>query len=72
MVQLEDDEIELNEVFPQGDEADTKWAFTVVGYVVSFFLGVICLGLSISWLLQVCRQGTNYLASLSEPFLCSV
>jgi len=67
MVQLEDDEIALNEVFPQGDEADTKWAFTVVGYILSFFLGILCFGLSLSWILQVILY--QLLDPPASPFL---
>ena len=41
MALLEEDEAELQQVYPQGEEADMLWAMTVVLYVGLLLFGVL-------------------------------
>lgn len=38
---------------PQSEDPDYKWAMTVMGFYLKFVLGIIGLGVSITWVLQV-------------------
>lgn len=50
---LEDDVKALEEVYPQGEKADTSWALTVLGYLANFVLGIIGLIVSVIWVLHI-------------------
>lgn len=50
---LEDDVKALEEVYPQGEKADTSWAMTVLGYLANFVLGIIGLVVSVAWVLHI-------------------
>jgi LMBR1 domain-containing protein 1 len=38
---LEEDVNLLEEMYPQGEQAETAWAFTVLGYLAKFVLGIL-------------------------------
>lgn len=50
---LEEDDSELQERFPQGEEAELSWAFTMLLYVGKLVGGIIGLFLSIAWILHI-------------------
>ncbi|GAB4820473.1 hypothetical protein N2152v2_007519 [Parachlorella kessleri] len=53
MLLLEEDEEQLELVYPQSEDPDYKWAVTVMMFYVKFILGLISLGISITWVVQV-------------------
>lgn len=53
LILLEEDEVELTAMFPQGDNADSKWAFTVMGYILKFTLGIVSVMVSLAWILHI-------------------
>eukprot|EP00897_Mesotaenium_endlicherianum_P006173 jgi/Mesen1/5584/ME000281S04639 len=50
---LEEDESALEEVYPQGEEADASWALTVLSYLGKLLFGVIGLAVSVLWVLHI-------------------
>ncbi|XP_020113120.1 LIMR family protein Os06g0128200-like [Ananas comosus] len=50
---LEDDMKALEEMYPQGEQAETTWAFTVLGYIGKFILGIIGLVVSVAWVAHI-------------------
>lgn len=54
MVMLEDDEKQLEMVFPQGEDPEYKWVLIVIGFWVKLFAGLIGICVSVCWILQVC------------------
>ena len=50
---LEDDELELQKVFPQGETREATWLLTMTGYYVQLFLGGVSLLLSVFWTLHI-------------------
>ena len=46
-MELEEDEQDLLEVFPQGEDADTAWILTVVTYYAKLVLGALCVVVSL-------------------------
>ncbi|RCV43904.1 hypothetical protein SETIT_9G331800v2 [Setaria italica] len=46
---LEDDMKALEEMYPQGEQAEATWAFTVLGYIDKLIFGVVGLIVSIAW-----------------------
>jgi len=50
---LEEDERQLEEVFPQGEDPEAAWVWTVIGFWLRLFGGLIALGLTICWVLQI-------------------
>ncbi|PKU77060.1 LIMR family protein At5g01460 [Dendrobium catenatum] len=50
---LEDDMKTLEEMYPQGERAETAWAMTVLGYVAKLVLGVVGLIVSVAWLAHI-------------------
>lgn len=50
---LEEDEQELELVYPQSEDPDYKWVLTVLGFWFKLFGGLIGLALSICWVLQI-------------------
>lgn len=53
LLQLEDDVKALEEVYPQGEKAETSWALTVLGYLAKFVLGIAGLIVSIAWVAHI-------------------
>ncbi|KAG0579185.1 hypothetical protein M758_4G080600 [Ceratodon purpureus] len=53
LMYLEEDERALEEVYPQGEKADTSWALTVLGYLGGLLFGVIGLLVSIVWVVHI-------------------
>lgn len=50
---LEDDMKALEEMYPQGEKAETAWALTVLGYMGKFVLGIIGLIISVAWVAHI-------------------
>ncbi len=50
---LEEDNEQLERVFPQGEDPAYSWAITVMMYWVKLFVGVLALAVSITWVLQI-------------------
>ncbi|PIA59406.1 hypothetical protein AQUCO_00400349v1 [Aquilegia coerulea] len=50
---LEDDVKALEEVYPQGEKAETSWALTVIGYLAKLVLGVLGLIVSVAWVTHI-------------------
>ncbi|XP_010543204.1 PREDICTED: LIMR family protein At5g01460 [Tarenaya hassleriana] len=53
LLQLEEDVNLLEEMYPQGEKAETAWAFTVLGYLAKFVLGVLGLIVSVAWVAHI-------------------
>ncbi|CAD5322465.1 unnamed protein product [Arabidopsis thaliana] len=53
LLQLEEDVNLLEEMYPQGEQAETAWAFTVLGYLAKFILGILGLIVSIAWVAHI-------------------
>ncbi|KNA15252.1 hypothetical protein SOVF_099800 [Spinacia oleracea] len=50
---LEEDMNSLEEMYPQGDKAETAWAFTVLGYLAKLILGILGLIVSVAWIAHI-------------------
>jgi len=50
---LEDDQAQLEKVFPQGEDPSYSWTVTVIMFWVKLALGLIALALSVAWILQI-------------------
>lgn len=50
---LEDDELELQKVFPQGETREATWLLTMLGYYLQLFLGGVSVLLSIFWTIHI-------------------
>jgi LMBR1 domain-containing protein 1 len=50
---LEEDEAQLELVYPQSEDPDYKWVLTVLGFWFMLFGGLLGLALSICWVLQI-------------------
>ncbi|GBG85570.1 hypothetical protein CBR_g40208 [Chara braunii] len=50
LVYLEQEEMDLAEVYPQGEEAEAMWALTVVGYLCQLLFGLVGLVFSALWI----------------------
>ncbi|KAL5710274.1 hypothetical protein ACHQM5_020859 [Ranunculus cassubicifolius] len=50
---LEEDVKGLEEMYPQGEQAETAWALTIIGYLVKFILGVLGLIVSVAWVAHI-------------------
>ncbi|KAK8480037.1 hypothetical protein V6N13_097155 [Hibiscus sabdariffa] len=53
LLQLEEDVKLLEEVYPQGEKAETSWALTVLGYLGKLILGFIGLIVSLAWIAHI-------------------
>eukprot|EP00891_Asterochloris_glomerata_P004082 jgi/Astpho2/4082/e_gw1.00063.48.1_t len=53
VVALEEDEKALEVVYPQGTDPDYAWAVFVIMSYVKFIIGLLGVGLSLCWMLQV-------------------
>ncbi|GAB2265720.1 hypothetical protein Dimus_000758 [Dionaea muscipula] len=50
---LEGDVMALEEMYPQGEKAETAWALTVLGYLAKLILGILGLIVSVAWIAQI-------------------
>ncbi|KAJ0028082.1 hypothetical protein Pint_35171 [Pistacia integerrima] len=53
LLQLEEDVKLLEEMYPQGEKAETSWALTVLGYLAKLVLGIIGLIVSVAWVAHI-------------------
>ncbi|XP_008449896.2 LIMR family protein At5g01460 [Cucumis melo] len=53
LLQLEEDVKLLEEMYPQGEKAETAWALTVLGYLAKLVLGVLGLIVSVAWVVHI-------------------
>ncbi|CAN0879737.1 LIMR family protein At5g01460 [Linum grandiflorum] len=53
LLQLEEDVNLLEEMYPQGEKAETTWALTVLGYLAKLVLGVLGLIVSVAWIVHI-------------------
>ncbi|WCJ28061.1 LIMR family protein At5g01460 [Euphorbia peplus] len=53
LLQLEEDVKLLEEMYPQGEKAETAWALTVIGYLAKLVLGVLGLIVSVAWIVHI-------------------
>ncbi|XP_042050095.1 LIMR family protein At3g08930-like isoform X3 [Salvia splendens] len=50
---LEDDVNALEEMYPQGEQAEATWALTILGYLAKLVLGVLGLIVSVAWVAHI-------------------
>ncbi|PIA32224.1 hypothetical protein AQUCO_04500075v1 [Aquilegia coerulea] len=50
---LEEDVKALEEMYPQGEKAETAWALTIIGYLANLILGVLGLIVSVAWVAHI-------------------
>ncbi|KAL9252934.1 LIMR family protein-like protein [Drosera capensis] len=50
---LEQDVLALEEMYPQGEKAETAWALTVLGYLGKLILGILGLIVSVAWIAHI-------------------
>ncbi|KAL9247024.1 hypothetical protein vseg_020495 [Gypsophila vaccaria] len=50
---LEEDVKALEEMYPQGEKAETTWALTVLGYLAKLILGILGLIVSVAWIAHI-------------------
>ncbi|XVE62048.1 hypothetical protein DITRI_Ditri06bG0087600 [Diplodiscus trichospermus] len=53
LLQLEEDVKLLEEMYPQGETAETSWALTVLGYLAKLVLGILGLIVSVAWIAHI-------------------
>ncbi|MFQ6641600.1 hypothetical protein Gotur_015377 [Gossypium turneri] len=53
LLQLEEDVKLLEEMYPQGEKAETSWALTVLGYLAKLVLGILGLIVSVAWIIHI-------------------
>ncbi|XP_030449803.1 LIMR family protein At5g01460 [Syzygium oleosum] len=53
LLQLEEDVKLLEEMYPQGEKAETTWAMTVLGYLAKLVLGILGLIVSVAWVAHI-------------------
>ena len=53
LTQLEDDELTLQKIFPQGEDREASWMMTVSGYYASLVFGVVAGVVSLMWMLHI-------------------
>ena len=53
LFQLEEDVKLLEEMYPQGEQAETTWALTVLGYLGKLVLGILGLIVSVAWVAHI-------------------
>ncbi|KAJ7961237.1 LIMR family protein [Quillaja saponaria] len=53
LLQLEEDVKLLEEMYPQGEKAETSWALTVLGYLAKLVLGILGLIVSVAWVAHI-------------------
>ncbi|KAH9615738.1 hypothetical protein KSS87_007502 [Heliosperma pusillum] len=50
---LEEDVKALEEMYPQGEKAETAWALTILGYLAKLILGILGLIVSVAWIAHI-------------------
>lgn len=50
---LEEDQAQLERVFPQGEDPSYSWTITVIMFWVKLLLGLVSLALTVCWVLQI-------------------
>lgn len=53
VVVLEEDQAQLELVYPQGEDPAYSWTVTVIMFWVKLFGGLLCLAMSVTWILQI-------------------
>ncbi|KAL3585765.1 hypothetical protein D5086_012632 [Populus alba] len=53
LLQLEEDVKLLEEMYPQGEKAETAWALTILGYLAKLVLGILGLIVSVAWVAHI-------------------
>ncbi|XP_061369224.1 LIMR family protein At5g01460 isoform X2 [Gastrolobium bilobum] len=53
LFQLEEDVKLLEEMYPQGEKAETTWALTVLGYLAKLVLGILGFIVSVAWVAHI-------------------
>ncbi|XP_045793570.1 LIMR family protein At5g01460-like [Trifolium pratense] len=53
LFQLEEDVKLLEEMYPQGEKAETTWALTVLGYLANLVFGILGLIVSVAWIAHI-------------------
>ncbi|XP_004492444.1 LIMR family protein At5g01460 [Cicer arietinum] len=53
LFQLEEDVKLLEEMYPQGEKAETTWALTVLGYLAKLVFGILGLIVSVAWVAHI-------------------
>ncbi|KAL2337752.1 hypothetical protein Fmac_012198 [Flemingia macrophylla] len=53
LLQLEEDVKLLEEMYPQGEKAETTWALTVLGYLAKLVLGILGFIVSVAWVAHI-------------------
>nr|POE58487.1 limr family protein [Quercus suber] len=53
VLRLEEDVKLLEEMYPQGEKAETSWAMTVLGYLAKLVLGILGLIVSVAWVAHI-------------------
>ncbi|GFH09108.1 uncharacterized protein HaLaN_04195 [Haematococcus lacustris] len=51
--QLEEDEYQLERVFPQGEDGDVRWVLFMLSFWVTGFMGVAGICISLAWLVHI-------------------
>ncbi len=52
--QLEEDEFQLERIYPQGEDGETRWVLFMIGFYVWGFLGICGVLLSLAWVAHIC------------------
>ena len=53
LTQIEEDELTLQKIFPQGEDREASWMLTVTGYYAQLVLGIVTFVVSLMWLLHI-------------------
>lgn len=53
VVLLEEDEWQLERVYPQGEDGEVRWVLFMMGFWVTGFMGILGIFLSLAWLIQI-------------------
>mmetsp|Transcript_21904 Transcript_21904/g.37447 ORF Transcript_21904/g.37447 Transcript_21904/m.37447 type:complete len:440 (-) Transcript_21904:1453-2772(-) len=53
VLQIEEDEYQLERVFPQGEDGDVRWVLFMLGFFVTGFFGVAGIVISLAWLVHI-------------------
>jgi LMBR1 domain-containing protein 1 len=60
---IEEDEYQLERVYPQGEDGETRWVLFILGFWLTGFMGIIGIVLSLAWICQICL----YMLPLKGP-----
>lgn len=53
VVQLEEDEYQLERIYPQGEDGEVRWILFVLGFYLTGFMGIVGLCLSTAWIIHI-------------------